>query len=374
MPSKHGSPSAVTSNPLFNCLHALKTDLSHYHRLKTPFQLSPMPSNHFLPSAITSNPLFNCPHARKKQLVHCNHLETPCQMLPCPQNTFHLLPPPPTPFSSAPMYSKRISPSATRADPLFNCPHALKTHLTHCHHLKIPFQLPPCLQKMVHRVPAPQTPFSTAPMLAKSISPIATTPDRLFNCPHALKTHFTYCDHLQRPFQVPACTQKTFHQVPPPQTRLTTAPMPSKQSSPSAITSKPLFNCLHARQTRFTHCHQLHTPCHLTPCPPNTFHRLPPPPTPSSTAPMPSEHISPTATNSDPHFEGPHALQTHFTDSHHLQRPFQLPPRPQNPFHPVPPPPTPFLRAHMPSKHISPGATTSNPLFNCRHALKTNFS
>ena len=144
-------------------------------------------------------------------------------------------------------------------------------------------------------------------MLAKSISPIVTTSIRLSNCPYALKTHFTYCHHLQPPFQVPPCTQKTFHQVPPAQTPLTTAPMPSKQSSSSAITSKPILNCLHALQTRFTHCHQLHTPCRLPPCPPNTFQRLPPLPTPFSTAPMPSEHISPGATTSNPLFEGSHA-------------------------------------------------------------------
>ena len=32
-----------------------------------------------------------------------------------------------------------------------------------------------------------------------------------------------------------------------------------------------------------------------------------------------------------------------------------------------------FSTAPMPSKHISPSANTSNPLFNCPHALKCVF-
>ena len=50
------------------------------------------------------------------------------------------------PLSTAPMPSKHISPSATTSNPLFNCPHAPKTHFTQYHHLETPFQLPPCPQ------------------------------------------------------------------------------------------------------------------------------------------------------------------------------------------------------------------------------------
>ena len=39
---------------------------------------------------------------------------------------------------------------------------------------------------------APQTPFSTVGMPSKHISPSANTSNPLFNCPHALKTHFTH--------------------------------------------------------------------------------------------------------------------------------------------------------------------------------------
>ena len=61
---------------------------------------------------------------------------------------------------------------------------------------------------------APQTPFSTAPMPSKHISPNANTSNPLFNCPHALKTHFTQCQHLEPPFQLPPCPQNIFHPVP----------------------------------------------------------------------------------------------------------------------------------------------------------------
>ena len=65
---------------------------------------------------------------------------------------------------------------------------------TQCQHLKPPFQgLPPCP--------------------AKHISSSANTSNPLFNCPHALKTHFMQCQHLKPPFQLPPCSQNTFHPV-----------------------------------------------------------------------------------------------------------------------------------------------------------------
>ena len=115
------------------------------------------------------------------------------------------MPTPQTPFSTHPMPSKHISHSANTSNPLFNCPHALKTHFTQCQHLKTSFQLPPCPQNIFHTVPTPQTPFSTDPMPSKHISPNANTSNPLFNCPHALKTYFTQCQHLKPPFQLPPC-------------------------------------------------------------------------------------------------------------------------------------------------------------------------
>ena len=162
---------------------------------------------------------------------------------------------PQTPFSTAPMPSKNISPNANTSNPLFNCPHALKTHFTQCQHLEPPFQLPPCPQNIFHTVPTPQTPFSTPPMPSEHISRSANTSNPLFDCPHALKTHFTQCQHLQPPFQPPPCPQNIFQIVPTPQTPFSTAPMPSKHISPtSANTSNPLFNCPHAIKTHFTPC------------------------------------------------------------------------------------------------------------------------
>ena len=57
----------------------------------------------------------------------------------CPHNIFHTVPTPQTPFSTAPMPSKHISPDANTSNPLLNCPHALKTYFTQCQHLKAPF-------------------------------------------------------------------------------------------------------------------------------------------------------------------------------------------------------------------------------------------
>ena len=74
------------------------------------------------------------------------------------------------------------------------------------------------------------------------ISPNANTSNPLFNCPDALKTHFTQCQHLTAPLQLPSCPQNIFHTVPTPQTPFSTAPMPSKHISHSANTSNPLFN------------------------------------------------------------------------------------------------------------------------------------
>ena len=187
-----------------------------------------MPSKHSSHSANTSNPLFNCPHALKTHFTQCQHLQPPFQLPSCPQNIFHPVPTPQTPFSTAPMPSKHISPSANTSNPRFNCPHALKTHFTQCQHLKPPFQLPPCPQNTFHPVPTPQTPFSTAPMPSKHISPTsANTSNPLFNCPHALKIHFTQCQHLKPPFQLPPCPQNTFHPVPTPQTSFSTCCMPT---------------------------------------------------------------------------------------------------------------------------------------------------
>ena len=178
-----------------------------------------MPSKHISQSANTSNPLFYCPHALKTHFTQCQHLKPPFQLPPCPQNTFHKVPTPQTPFSTAPMLSKHISPSANTSNPLFNCPHALKTHFTQCQHLKPPFQLTPCPENKFHPpVPTPQTPFSTHPMPSKHISHSANTSNPLFNSPHAPKTHFTKCQHLKPPFQLPPCPQNTFHQVPKPHT------------------------------------------------------------------------------------------------------------------------------------------------------------
>ena len=416
MPSKHISPNANTSNPLFNCPHGLKTYFTQCQHLKPPFQLppcpqnifrpmttpqtpfstAPMPSKHISHNANTSNPRFNCPHALKTHFTHQRqHLKPPFQLPPCPQNTFHPMPTPQTPFSTHPMPSKHISPSANTSNPLFNCPHALKTHFTQCQHLKPPFQLPPCPENTFHPpVPTPQTPFSTHPMPSKHISHSANTSNPLFNSPHALKTHFTQCQHLKPPFLLPPCPQNIFHTVPTPQTPFSTAPMPSKHISHNANTSNPRFNCPHALKTHFTHqcqhlkppfhsphalkthftqCQHLKPPFQLTPCPQNTFHTVPTPQTTFSTAPMPSKHISHSANTSNPLFNCPHALQTHFAQCQLLKPPFQLPPCPQNIFRPVPTPQTPFSTAPMPSKHISPSANTSNPRFNCPHALKTYF-
>ena len=186
-----------------------------------------MPSKHISPTATTSNPLFNCPHVLKTHFTQCHHPKNPFGLPPCPQNTFHRVPPPPTPFSTAPMPSKHISPRAITWKPLFNCPHALNTHLIHCQHLKPPFQLPPCPQNTFHQLPPPPTHFSTASMPSKHISPTATTSNPLFKCPHALNTHFTQCQHLKSPFQLPTCPQNTFHPRPQLCTPFSTAPMPS---------------------------------------------------------------------------------------------------------------------------------------------------
>ena len=232
---------------------------------QTPFSTAHRFAKHISPSAITSNPLFNCPHALNTHFTQWHHLKPPVQLPPGSQNTFHPVPSPQTPFSTAPMPSIHISPIAITSNPLFNCPHALNTHFTQWNHLKPPFQLPPCPQYTFHLVPPSQTPFPTASGFAKHISPSAITSNPLFNCPHALNTHFTQCHHLKPPFLLP--------------------PMPSIHISPMAITSNHLFNC--------------------PPCPQYTFHPVPPPQTPFSTA--------------------PHALNTHFTQCHHLKPPFQLP-------------------------------------------------
>ena len=107
----------------------------------------------------------------------------------------------------------------------YNCPYALNTHFTQCHHRKPPFQLPP--------------------MPSIHISPHATISNPLFNCP--------------------PCPQYTFHPAPP-NPLFNCPPLPSKHISPSATTSNPFFNC--------------------PPCPQYTFHPVPPSQTPISTAPI----------------------------------------------------------------------------------------
>ena len=309
MPSKHISHSANTSNPLFNCPHALKTYFTQCQHLKPPFQLPPCPQNTFYPMPTPQTPVSTAPMPSK----HISHSA----------NTSN-------PLFIHPMPSKHISHSANTSNPLFNCPHAVKTHFTQCQHLKPPFQLPSCPQNKFHPpVPTPQTPFSTAPMPSKHISPSANTSNPLFYCPHALKTHFTQCQHLKPPFQLPPCPQNTFHPVPTPQTPLT-ALMPSKHNSSSANTSNPLCNCPHALQTHFTQCQHLKPPFQLPPCPQNTFRPMPTPQTPFSTGPMPSKHSSHSANTSNPLFNCPHALKTHFSQCQHLKPPFQLPSCPQN--------------------------------------------
>ena len=317
-----------------------------------------MPPKHILPRANTSNPLFNCPHALKTHFTQCQHLKPPFHLPSCPGNTFHPVPTRETPFATAPMPSKHISPSSNTSNPLFTCPHALKTHFTQCQHVKPPFQLPPCPQNTFHPAPTPETPFSPAPMPSEHISPSANTSNPLLNCPDALKTHFTQCQHVKPPLQLPPCPQNTFHPVPTPQTPFATAPMPAKHISPSANTSNALFICPHALKTYFTQCQHMKPPFQLPPCPQNTFHPVPTPQTPFATDPMPAKHISPSDNTSNPLLNCPHALKTHFTQCQHVKPPCQLPPCSQHTFHPVPTPQIPFSTAPMPSKHILPGANT----------------
>ena len=167
-------------------------------------------------------------------------------------------------------------------------------------------------------MPSPQTPFSTAPMLAKHFSPIATTSNRRFKCPNALKTHYTYCHHLQPPYPMPPCPPSTFHLVPPPQNPFSTARLLAKHISPSAITSNPVCNCPHAVKIRFTRCHHLKPGFQLALCLRNTF-RL-------------GHHL-------DHPFQLPACLQnTSYPVSAHLKNHFQPPPYPANSFHPLQPP------------------------------------
>ena len=354
IPLKHISPSANTSNPLFNSHHALTTYFTRCQHLKPPFQLVPCPQNTFHPVRSPQTSFFNCLHALKTYFTQCQHLEPPFPLTPCPQNTFNPMPTPQTPFPTTPMPSKHIVHSANTSHPLSNCPHALKTYFTRCQHLKPPSQLPPCPPNTFHAVPTPQSPFPTAPMPSKHISRSANTSDPLFNCPHALKTYVAQCQQLKPPFQLPPRLQNTFHLVPTPQSPFSTAPMPSKHISPIFNTSNPRFNCPDALKTHFTQCQHLKPPFQLTPCPQNIFYPVPKPQTPFSTALMPSKHISPNFNTSDPRFNCPDALKTHFTQCQHLKTYFQLPPCPENIFHPVPTPQTPFL--------------------NCPHALKTYFT
>ena len=58
----------------------------------------------------------------------------------------------------------------------------------------------------------------------------------------ALKTHFTWHQHLEPPFPLPPCPKHIFYPVSTPQTPFATAPMPTKHIPPSANTSNPLGN------------------------------------------------------------------------------------------------------------------------------------
>ena len=331
---------------------ALKTDFTQCQHLEPPFQFppcpqstfhpvpttqipfstAPMPSKHISPSANTSRPLFNCPHALKTHFTQCEHLKPPFQVPPCPQNKFHPMPTPQTPFSAAPVPSKHIS--------------------AHCQHLKPPLQLPPCPPNTFHRVPTPEARFATARMPSKHILPSANTSSPLFNSPHALKTHFTQGQHLKPPFQLPPCRQNTFHPVTTPETPCATARMPAKNISPSSNTSNPLFNSPRDLKTNFTQCQHLKPPFRMLPCPRNTFRPVPTHQGPFPTAPTPSKHISASANTSNLLFNCPHALKTHNTRCQHLKPPFQLPLCPPNTLHPVTTPKTPFATARMPRKHI----------------------
>ena len=258
------------------------------------------------------------------------------------------MPTPPIPFPTGPMPSKHISHSANTSNPLFNCPHALKTHFTQCQHLTSPFQLPPCPRNTFHPMPTPQTPFSSTPIPSKHISHSANTSNPRSNCPHAHKTRFTQCQHLKPRFQLLPCPENTFHPMSTPQTPFSTTPMPSKHISDSASSWNPLFDCPDALKTYFTQCQQLKTPFQLPLCPKNILHPMPTPRTPLSTHLMPSKHISNSANTYNPLRNCPHALKTHCSQCRHLKHPFQLPPCRQNIFHPVPTPHTPFSTALMP--------------------------
>ena len=263
---------------------------------------------------------------------------TPFVTPPCPRNTLHPVPASGTAFATVRIPAKHISSSANTSNPLFNYPPALKTHFTQCQHLKPSFALPPCPQNTFHPVPTPRPPFATPPMPSTQISPSANISNPHFNPPDALKTQFTQCKHFKPPFQLPRCPQNTFHSVTTPLTPFSTALMPSKHISPSANTLNLLFSCPCALQTHFTQSQHLKPPLQLPTCPQNTFHPVPTPQTPFPTPPMPFKHISPSANISTPLFNCPHALKRHFTQCQHLKAPSQLPPCPQNTFHPVPTP------------------------------------
>ena len=191
-----------------------------------------MPEKQISPTATTSNHLSNCPHALETHFTYSHHLGNPFEHSPCPEYIFHPVPSP--------------------QNPIFNCPDAAETHFTHCHHLKTHFQLLPCHQSTGHKVTSPQTPFSTASMPLKHISPTAIASKPLFNCPHAFKSLFTECHHLKPPFQLPPCSQKTVGPLQPPQNAVSNAALPSKHISPAANTSNPLFKCAHVLKTDFT--------------------------------------------------------------------------------------------------------------------------
>ena len=88
----------------------------------------------------------------------------------------------------------------------FDC--TILFYFTQYHHLQAPFQLPLCRQYTFHPLPSPQIPFSTAPVPSKHISPCATTfrqgscrkgARKWAHCCNGLALHsFAHCHDLRK--------------------------------------------------------------------------------------------------------------------------------------------------------------------------------
>ena len=117
----------------------------------------PMPSKQISPCANISNTLFNYPHALKKHSIGRQHLKPPV-----PMPSTQILPSANISNSlfHCSIHSNHISTGANTSNPLFDCPNALKTLFTQCQHLQTPFPLPPYHQNTC----SPETTFSTPPM------------------------------------------------------------------------------------------------------------------------------------------------------------------------------------------------------------------